>query len=229
MSNKTIKVVKDAKGKKATVYLKGAIMYPHLIRKNEKSKAYDFDLVNLDKEQVTVLKGLKVRVKNVVKGVGVNKTKADDTRGWFVTLRSKNYPIKVSKADGTTYSDDLINSIGAGSTVVVEAAMYENTEADSTEFLLSPRKVVLNTYVPWEATLSEDVIDMLDDVEEDFEGVSTSGFKDSDDDDDAVVVEEKPKKTSEGKKSKKKAAKEEDVADDDDDFDVNFEDDEIDF
>ena len=90
------------------------IMWAFLDTPNQLSGKYQVDLCNLSKEAIQTLAGM---------GVNVRKKAEQPEKGFFITAKSSNYPIKVEDKEG----NPVTAKVGNGSRGIALLKPYEYT------------------------------------------------------------------------------------------------------
>jgi hypothetical protein len=96
------------------VVVEADIMWAALDTPNEMSGKYQVDLCNLSKESIDALESMGVVVK-----------KKED-KGFFITAKSRNYPIKAELSDGTPVTCKIKNGSKGIATVKPYAWSWKN-------------------------------------------------------------------------------------------------------
>lgn len=95
------------------IKVKCKLMWAFLERKNELSDAYQVDLCNLSNDAVNKLEE---------EGLTVRKRDDQPEKGFFITAKSKNFPINVIDEDGKFIDG---NVVGNGTEAVAAVTSYE--------------------------------------------------------------------------------------------------------
>jgi hypothetical protein len=128
------------------VKVQAEIMWAFLDTPNQLSGKYQVDLCNLSSEAVSKLQTM-----------GVNVRKKDDQpeKGFFVTAKSVNYPIKAEDRDG----NPVAGKVGNGSKAIALLKPYEYTYQKKKGVAIGVNKLIITDLVVYEAEATEEVLD----------------------------------------------------------------------
>jgi hypothetical protein len=103
-----------------SVVVVGTIIWPFLMRPNNLSEKYQFDLSRLSKTDVKKLESLGLTVKDE------NKEEPEFDRGKYITVKSK-YPItRFTYKDGSEVSEDTLSTVGNETIGKFQISTYES-------------------------------------------------------------------------------------------------------
>lgn len=116
--------------KKETLVLQGTAFWASVRQPNKDSGKFQLDL-SIDAATAALLETKGIKVKNAVKGVGVQKVRPEDERGNFVTIKSgltdkqtnQLIPPKVVDSKNNVIGSDVL--IGNGSVVRVRTNVFD--------------------------------------------------------------------------------------------------------
>jgi hypothetical protein len=119
------------------------VMWAFLDKPNELSGKYQVDLCNLSKDAVKTLTDM---------GVSVRKREDQPEKGFFVTAKSANYPIKTVDLEGNPITVKVAN----GSKGVALLAPYEYTYQKKKGVAVGIDKLVVTDLKIYEADVETD-------------------------------------------------------------------------
>lgn len=128
------------------VKVQAEIMWAFLDTPNQLSGKYQVDLCNLSSEAVSKLQAM-----------GVNVRKKDDQpeKGFFVTAKSVNYPIKAEDREG----NPVAGKVGNGSKAIALLKPYEYTYQKKKGVAIGVNKLIITDLVVYEAEVKEEALD----------------------------------------------------------------------
>jgi len=135
--------------------IKADIMWAYLYTRNELSNAYQVDLCNLSKAAVDALSEIGIEAKH------------KDEKGFYITGKSKNYPIEAQRTDGSIIPEGTVVGNGSKATAIVGA--YEWKFKNKTGVSPSIKKLVVTELVEFKAGEidADDVDGDINDMESD--------------------------------------------------------------
>lgn len=133
--------------------LNATIQWAFLTERNEMSGAFQVDLCNLSKAAVDALTDLGVEVRH------------KDDKGFFVTGKSRNYPIEAQLSDGGRIPEGT--KVGNGSKAKAVVSPYEWKFKNKKGVSISIKKLIITDLVPYVAGGDfEDAVDVDGGIEE---------------------------------------------------------------
>ena len=128
------------------VKVQADVMWAFLDTPNQRSGKYQVDLCNLSSEAVAKLQGM-----------GINVRKKDDQpeKGFFVTAKSVNYPIKAEDREG----NPVAGKVGNGSKAIALLKPYEYTYQKKKGVAIGVSKLIITDLVVYEAEATEEALD----------------------------------------------------------------------
>jgi maltodextrin utilization protein YvdJ len=133
--------------------IKAEIMWAYLHTRNELSNAFQVDLCNLSDAAVKALSDM---------GIEANHK---DGKGFYITGKSKNFPIEALRTDGSRYPEET--KIGNGSKATVIIAPYEWKFKNKKGVSASIKKLVINELVEYTGSKADDdAVDVDGDINE---------------------------------------------------------------
>ena len=128
------------------VKIQADVMWAFLDTPNQLSGKYQVDLCNLSSEAVAKLQGM-----------GINVRKKDDQpeKGFFVTAKSVNYPIKAEDREG----NPVAGKVGNGSKAIALLKPYEYTYQKKKGVAIGVSKLIITDLVVYEAEATEEALD----------------------------------------------------------------------
>jgi hypothetical protein len=131
--------------------IKAEIMWAYLNERNELSNAYQVDLCNLSKAAVDALADLGIEAKH------------KEDKGFYITGKSKNFPIEALRTDGSRIPEST--KVGNGSKATVVVAPYEWKFKNKKGVSPSIKKLVINELVEYVGGGSDaDAVDVDGDI-----------------------------------------------------------------
>lgn len=128
--------------------IKATVMWAFLDQRNEMSNAYQVDLCNLSKAAVDALSEMGIEAKH------------KDDKGFFITAKSKNYPIEAQTTDGERIPAGT--KVGNGSKVTAIVGAYSWTFKNKKGVSPSIKKLVVTDLIEYKGKDDEDAIDVDD-------------------------------------------------------------------
>lgn len=137
--------------------IKADIMWASLNSRNEMSGVYQVDLCNLSKAAVDALSAIGIEAKH------------KDGQGFFITCKSKNFPIEAFRTDGDRYPEDIL--VGNGSKATAIVSPYSWTFKNKKGISASLNKLTITELVRYVAkTVEDNAVDVdgsIEDMESD--------------------------------------------------------------
>ena len=137
------------------IKLKAEVMWAYLNERNEMSNSYQVDLCQLSKAAVNALSEMGVEAQH------------KDGKGFYVTCKSKNYPIEALNPDGSRINADV--RVGNGTKVTAVVGAFDWTFKNKKGTSASLKKLVVTELVSYTAgdVDATDVDGTIEEIESD--------------------------------------------------------------
>jgi len=126
--------------------IKAAVQWAFLDQRNDMSGKYQVDLCDLSKAAVDALAAMGVEAQH------------KDEKGFYITCKSKNYPIEAQTTDGERLAPGT--KVGNGSKVTAIVSAYPWTFKNKKGWSPSIKKLVITELIEYKG--KEDVNDAVD-------------------------------------------------------------------
>lgn len=126
--------------------IKATVMWAFLTEKNEMSNAYQVDLCDLSQAAINALSDMGIEAKH------------KEEKGFYITCKSKNFPIDAQYSDGERLREGV--RLGNGSKVTAIVSPYQWTFKNKKGVSASCKKLIINELIEYKKNSNDD--DALD-------------------------------------------------------------------
>jgi hypothetical protein len=128
--------------------IKATVQWAFLDQRNEMSNCYQVDLCNLSKAAVDALSDMGIEAKH------------KDDKGFYITAKSKNYPIEAQTTDGERIPEGVKVANGSKATAIISS--YAWTFKNKKGVSPSIKKLVITDLIEYKRSGEDDAVDVDD-------------------------------------------------------------------